>query len=60
MIKFIKWGIVAIIVAGLCAEGTTEISDIFTIERGYVDIVGKLQSLGADIKKIYKDENAFA
>ena len=50
----------AIIVAGLVAEGTTEISDIFTIERGYVDIVGKLQALGADIKKIYKDENAFA
>ena len=50
----------AIIVAGLAAEGTTEISDIFTIERGYVDIVGKLQALGADIKKIYKDENAFA
>lgn len=49
----------AIIVAGLVAEGTTEISDIFTIERGYVDIVGKLQALGADIKKIYKDENAF-
>ena len=50
----------AIIIAGLAAEGVTEISDIFTIERGYVDIVGKLQALGADIKKIYKDENAFA
>ena len=50
----------AIIVAGLAAEGVTEISDIFTIERGYVDIVGKLQALGADIKKVYKDENAFA
>ena len=50
----------AVIVAGLAADGTTEISDIFTIERGYVDIVGKLQALGADIKKIYKDENAFA
>ena len=50
----------AVIVAGLAADGTSEISDIFTIERGYVDIVGKLQALGADIKKIYKDENAFA
>lgn len=50
----------AVIVAALAAEGTTEISDIFTIERGYVDIVGKLRNLGADIKKIYKDENAFA
>lgn len=50
----------AIIIAGLVAQGVTEISDIFTIERGYVDIVGKLKALGADIKKVYKDENAFA
>lgn len=50
----------AVIVAALAAKGTTEISDIFTIERGYVDIVGKLHALGADIKKVYKDENAFA
>lgn len=50
----------AIIIAGLCAEGKTEITDIYTIERGYLDIVGKLKSLGADIVKIYTDENSFA
>ena len=49
----------AIVIAGLVAEGTTEITDIFTIERGYLDIVGKLRELGADISKIYIDENAF-
>ncbi len=49
----------AIVIAGLIAEGTTEITDIFTIERGYLDIVGKLRSLGADISKVYIDENAF-
>ena len=43
---------VAMAIAGLVAEGTTEISDIHLIERGYDDIVGKLKSLGADIKKV--------
>ncbi|MBO5715460.1 MAG: UDP-N-acetylglucosamine 1-carboxyvinyltransferase [Clostridia bacterium] len=50
----------AIVIAGLVAEGTTEVTDIFTIERGYLDIVGKLRELGADISKVYIDENAFA
>jgi len=49
----------AIVIAGLVAEGTTEVTNIYTIERGYLDIVGKLKSLGADISKIYIDENAF-
>jgi len=44
---------VALVIAGLICEGETEISDIFCIERGYDDIVGKLRSLGADIKKKY-------
>ena len=49
----------AIVIAGLVADGTTEVTNIYTIERGYLDIVGKLKSLGADISKIYIDENAF-
>ena len=43
---------VAMAIAGLVAEGTTEISDIHLIERGYDDIVGKFKMLGADIKKV--------
>ncbi|MCD8096165.1 MAG: UDP-N-acetylglucosamine 1-carboxyvinyltransferase [Ruminococcus sp.] len=46
----------ALIIAGLAAEGTTEIGDIHYIERGYEDIVGKLSSLGADIKRITIDD----
>ena len=42
----------AMVIAGLCAEGVTEIEDIYHIERGYVDLVDKFTSLGADIKKI--------
>lgn len=45
---------VAAVIAGLIAKGTTEITDIHLIERGYDDIVGKLRSLGADIKKEYR------
>ena len=39
----------AMIVAGLAAEGRTEISGVAHIDRGYEDIVGKLASLGASI-----------
>ena len=39
----------AMVIAGLCAEGTTVIEDVEYIERGYQDIVGKLRGLGADI-----------
>lgn len=43
----------AMIIAALEINGTTEISSIQYIERGYEDIVEKLRSLGADIKKVY-------
>lgn len=43
----------AMIIAGLAAEGVTEISDIQHIERGYEAIDEKLRELGADIKRIY-------
>jgi len=42
----------ALVLAGLAAEGITEITDIEHIERGYVDIDKKLKSLGANIKKV--------
>ncbi len=39
----------AMVIAGLCAKGITEIEDIHFIERGYENFVGKLRALGADI-----------
>ena len=42
----------ALIVAGLCAEGKTEIGGVEYIERGYECIESTLTSIGADIKKI--------
>ncbi|MCK5566545.1 MAG: UDP-N-acetylglucosamine 1-carboxyvinyltransferase [Actinomycetia bacterium] len=41
----------AVVLAGLVAEGTTEVSDIFHIQRGYSDFIKKLRGLGADIKQ---------
>ncbi|PWM45925.1 MAG: UDP-N-acetylglucosamine 1-carboxyvinyltransferase [Clostridiales bacterium] len=49
---------VALIIAGLCAEGITEISDIEYIERGYEDIIEKFRSLGANITKITDDTDS--
>ncbi len=42
----------ALVLAGLVAEGKTEISCIHHIDRGYEDIVGKLTSLGAEIVRV--------
>ena len=42
----------ALLQAALCAQGTSELEDIHYIERGYEDIIAKLQSLGANIKKV--------
>lgn len=42
----------ALILAGLVAEGATEICDIYHIDRGYEEIAAKLTSLGADIKRV--------
>ena len=43
----------AMIIAALEINGTTEISNIQFIERGYEDVVEKFRALGADIKKVY-------
>lgn len=42
----------AMILAGLVAEGATEICDIYHIDRGYEEIAAKLTRLGADIKRV--------
>ncbi len=41
----------AMVIAGLCARGVTEIENIGYVERGYENIVEKLRKLGADITK---------
>lgn len=47
----------AMVIAGMCASGVTEVEDIHYIERGYENFVGKLRKLGADIEIVsYPDE----
>ncbi|HOV79188.1 MAG TPA: UDP-N-acetylglucosamine 1-carboxyvinyltransferase [Bacillota bacterium] len=41
----------ALVVAGLAAEGETEVANVNHIDRGYQDFVDRLVSLGADIKR---------
>ena len=43
----------AMIVAGLCADGTTVIGNAESIDRGYEDVEGNLSALGA---KIHRDD----
>ncbi|RHW40022.1 UDP-N-acetylglucosamine 1-carboxyvinyltransferase [Lysinibacillus yapensis] len=41
----------ALVLAGLVAEGETEIQEIYHIERGYSSLIEKLCALGADIRR---------
>ena len=42
----------ALVIAGLIAEGTTEIFGIEHIDRGYPNIEEKFRSIGADIRRV--------
>lgn len=42
----------AMVIAAMAARGTSRISNVYQIERGYEHLVEKLQSLGAHIKKV--------
>ena len=41
----------AMIIAALAADGTTEISDLYHVDRGYEDFDGRLAALGADVHR---------
>jgi UDP-N-acetylglucosamine 1-carboxyvinyltransferase len=42
----------SLVIAGLVAEGTTRVDRIYHIDRGYESIEEKLQTLGADIRRL--------
>ncbi len=48
----------AVLIAALMTEGETKISGVKYIERGYEELIPKLSSLGANIKKITVSEDA--
>ena len=41
----------ALVVAGLAAEGTTEINRLYHIDRGYEYIDRKLEAIGAKLRR---------
>ncbi|MBU0731223.1 MAG: UDP-N-acetylglucosamine 1-carboxyvinyltransferase [Proteobacteria bacterium] len=42
----------SLVIAGLAAEGMTEISRVYHLDRGYDDLVGKLSGIGAKISRV--------
>lgn len=42
----------ALAIAGLCADGETVVHECHHVDRGYVDLPGKLRALGADIERL--------
>ena len=42
----------SLILAGLVAEGTTQVNRVYHLDRGYEKIENKFAALGADIKRI--------
>ena len=43
---------VGLVLAGLCADGVTEVWDVFHIDRGYPRFVENMRRLGADIERV--------
>lgn len=48
----------AMVIAALATDGTTEIENIYHVERGYSNIVEKLRNVGADIQRIELPDNS--
>ena len=46
----------AMVIAALAAKGTSEVSNVHYIERGYEDIIEKLRSIGAQIESVECEE----
>lgn len=49
----------ALLMAGLCAKGITEIERVYHIDRGYEDPEGKLNALGAKVTRYNPDKDDF-
>ena len=47
---------VSLVLAGLVASGVTEVARVYHLDRGYENIEGKLAGLGADIRRVARDD----
>jgi UDP-N-acetylglucosamine 1-carboxyvinyltransferase len=50
----------ALVIAAMCAEGTSVLRNSWHVERGYEDMAGKLASVGAQIESVTVEEAAGA
>jgi UDP-N-acetylglucosamine 1-carboxyvinyltransferase len=46
----------ALVIAALCADGVTELADVFHLDRGYEDMESKLSRLGAHVERVETGE----
>jgi UDP-N-acetylglucosamine 1-carboxyvinyltransferase len=45
-----------LVLAGLVADGVTEVADVYHIDRGYAGFVDDLTRLGAEVRRVATDE----
>jgi UDP-N-acetylglucosamine 1-carboxyvinyltransferase len=48
----------ALVIAACCAEGVTEIEDVYHLDRGYEALVDKLRVLGAQVEQVVRPVEA--
>jgi UDP-N-acetylglucosamine 1-carboxyvinyltransferase len=49
----------AVVIAGLAADGTTEISNVYHVDRGYEGLESKLTALGASVRRVQERSPAY-
>ncbi|HLL67244.1 MAG TPA: UDP-N-acetylglucosamine 1-carboxyvinyltransferase [Micromonosporaceae bacterium] len=49
-----------LVIAGLCADGVTEINNVHHIDRGYPDFIGDLRGLGVTVERVPAPADRFA
>jgi UDP-N-acetylglucosamine 1-carboxyvinyltransferase len=47
-----------LVIAGLCAEGVTEVGDVFHIDRGYPSFTADLRALGVPVERVTVPDEA--
>jgi UDP-N-acetylglucosamine 1-carboxyvinyltransferase len=51
---------VGLVIAGLRADGVTEVADAFHIDRGYPDFLSQMRGLGATIERVTVEDDEFS
>jgi len=51
---------VGLVMAGLRAEGVTEVADVFHIDRGYPGFIEQMRGLGAEIERVTVPDDTMA